>query len=166
MTPGADVWVFEASFCVTCPTFRIGYVISCPVQHTVLSKTSLSAGLWHMHKSDSYVVFVQMYAVHHVFCMRHICLSFVQYFSSVLACPLFSSQYLPLLCPFLFIASNPVSKSSVQRCDQLPWKLPSPTPADGGCGRCSNLSVRQCCQATGHMVFPSNNSTAGTCQSS
>lgn len=41
-----------------------------------------------------------------------------------------------------------------------------PLPADGGCGCCSNLSVRQCCQATGHMVFPSNTTTAGTCQSS
>ena len=28
-----------------------------------------------------------------------------------------------------------------------------PLPADGGCGCCSNISVRQCCQATSHMGF-------------
>lgn len=68
MTPGADMWVFEASFRVTwCPTFKIGYVISCLVQDTVQFKTNPSGGLWHMHKSDSSVALVQIHVVHHMY---------------------------------------------------------------------------------------------------
>lgn len=53
------------------------------------------------------------------------------------------------------------SKSSIERFDRLPWKLPRRArPLQ------QSPSVRQCCQATGHMAFPSNNTTAGTCQSS
>lgn len=88
MTPGADMWVSEAWFCVTwCPTFKIGYVISCLVQDTVPFKTDPSGGLWHMYKSDSCVVLVQIHAVDHVFCKKtH---SFLHYFSSITAWPLF-----------------------------------------------------------------------------
>lgn len=42
--------------------------------------------------------------------------------------PSFSFQHLPLLSPFLLTAPSTVSKFSTQRCDQLPWKLRSPTP--------------------------------------
>lgn len=53
MTPDVDMWLFEASFHVTCcPTFKIGYLIPCLVQDTVPSKMNPSGGLWHMYYSS------------------------------------------------------------------------------------------------------------------
>lgn len=74
MTPDADMWMFEASFRVTsCPTFKIGYVISCLVQDTVPSKMKPSGGLWHMHRPDSHAsACVNTCGTSHVYCMRHI----------------------------------------------------------------------------------------------
>lgn len=83
------------------------------------------------------------------------------------ACRFLHALFLIPTLARVLTAPNAGSKSSIQRCERLPWKLPSrPLPADGGCGHCRSRSVRQCCQATGHMAFPSNNTAAGTCQSS
>lgn len=114
------------------------------------------------------VALVEMHtatSAHYVTCAVHQTLSFLHYcyffFPFISGHPLHPSAYLPS-------SSTSFLYRFRHRLLNLPFR--DVTGCHGNClggrGRCSNLSVRQCCQATGHMAFPSNNTTAGTCQSS
>lgn len=164
MTPGADMWAFEALFGVTwCPTF---------LNREALFPVS-SRMKCHRKKTNPSGALRTCCARGNTYCYKcALCHTRRASDAAISALLLFFSRFISErpLHPSAYLPSS--SASFLYRFRRRLLNLPfrDVTGCHGNClggrGRCSNLSVRQCCQATGHMAFPSNNSTAGTCQSS